>query len=184
MKNKVYYISLVMLFFLVTVNGQSSMNTEEKVTIWQGSFTQPSLKAYQENSKNKIKDFYQYLNIIADQDTPLELNTQAKENIYTLFNQNKKALIPDFLTKGYSLVPLDQFLEKIHHQSLVFEISEQKTTVFYDYWMNNYNLKLNGKKEPICINQQVSFLEQPKKFGEETKNVWSITLGNLNVCKD
>lgn len=173
-------IIFLALFFSYAVFAQDS-NTASGQGM-KANFSKVSLKAYQENSFSKIKDFYQYLEILSNSSTSESLKNQVKENIYSLF-AGKEIQLLDFSSQTPEKITLEKLLQKLEKEkNIQFALKEEITNkTVEDYWLNSYTLEITkgGKSEKIPILQKVNFYPQEKKFGNTTKQVWTITLGEI-----
>ncbi len=83
----------------------------------QANFSQKSIAVYQENSQNKLEEFYEYLTMYSSE-TNAELKNQIRSNILSLSNPKIEML--DFTESNPKKMNLEKFLLKIENQSYQF----------------------------------------------------------------
>ncbi len=173
-------IIILALFFSYAVFAQDS-NSSSKQGM-KANFSTASIKAYQKNSFSKISDFYQYLEILSDASAPKPLKNQVRENINSLF-ANQEIELVDFTSQKLERITLEKLLQKLENEkNIQFTVKEENTNeTSNDYWLNSYMLEITREKQSvkIPIRQKVNFYPQEKQFGNTAKQVWTITLGEI-----
>ena len=173
--------SLALLLLLVSLfaTGQD-VETVRGQTL-SSRFPVAMLKAQQENSLEKIGDFYYYLNLLsASSDNALQ--EQLKENIYGLF-ADKNTLVEDFTTGKPDRIPLTYLLDNVASRRMSFSVKNESVSKhFYsDYWIDSYDLEV--AQEGIVSLRQVRhviyFRPEDKNYGSRAKTVMGVALGGL-----
>lgn len=139
------------------------------------------LQSYQNNSLQKLGDFYHYLNLLSAANDK-NLQQQLKEAIYTLFD-DKNILVEDFTTDKKDKIPLSYLLDNIASKKLNFSIkNENVSREFYrDFWYDSYTLEIaeNGETKSRQIKQAVHLKPEDKAFGSNVKSVLQVSLGAI-----
>ncbi|HEX8575727.1 MAG TPA: hypothetical protein VF677_05490 [Flavobacterium sp.] len=172
------YFIVIAYFFCYCVAGQEANNALKNNSI-KANFSMKIIEAYEENSFSKVKDFYEYLEIYADEDASDALKSQVQENIYALFNNN--VTVSGFFNQDK--ITLDQLLERIKSKGLKFTVKDiQKETTSSNFWTTSYTLEITGKNktEQKKIKQKIYFYPEEKSFGDKKKEVWQLFLGEIN----
>ena len=146
----------------------------------QSNFSAKSIGAYQENSQNKLDEFYEYLTMYsAEKDA--ELKEQIRENIISL--TKNQISIPNFTKAQSSEIDLETFLSEIENQSYQFSIKSGKSLdeIGFNQWVNSYVLWVSRKEKTIEfeLEQIIYFEPKEKQFGNKTKTVWEVKLGDI-----
>lgn len=173
------------LIFLCLLNslasfGQSVNTSSSKVTI-KNTFSFQAIKAYQESAVFKIKDYYNYLELFADDSASDSLRFQLKTTLHNLFVDGEQKVV-DFTTSENELITLDKLLEKIQDKNYSFNLSAiENSIVAEDFWTTKYNLEVlqNNQSCTMEIFTKVLFRPMQKKFGTKTKEVWTLFLGEM-----
>jgi hypothetical protein len=146
-------------------------------------FSMQAIDAYQKSSQSKVKDFFQYAELLTDDSLSEKLKSQIVQNIISLF-KNKEMNTIDFTVTERKLIPLNILLQKLTgekniHFSVVNESGSK--TLFADYWLNSYDVLVTkgNISETITVRQKIYFTPVEKHFGAASKEVWSILLGEM-----
>lgn len=172
-------IFLCMLCSLASF-GQSANTSSSKVTI-KNTFSFQAIKAYQESAVFKIKDYYNYLELYADESTSDSLRLQLKTSLHNLFVDEEQKVV-DFTTSENKPITLNKLLEKIQEKNYSFNLSAiENSIVAQDFWTTKYNLEvLEGNQRcTIEVFTKVVFKPVTKKFGTKTKEIWTLFLGEM-----
>lgn len=172
-------IFLGMLCSLTSL-GQSVNTTSSKVTI-KNTFSFQAIKAYQESAVFKIKDYYDFLELYADESASDTLRLQLRKAIHNLFVDEQQNVV-DFTTSENNSIALNELLDKIEDQNYSFNLSAiENSIVAQDLWTTKYNLEvLEGNQRcTIEVFTKVFFRPVVKKFGSKTKEVWTLFLGEM-----
>lgn len=176
---KIYIISLIL--FSKFIFGQN-IDMESKSI--QSNFSLESIEAFQENSQNKLYEFYEYLNLYSKEKNE-KLKEQIKENIFHLVQPDIK--IQDLIDSKPNLIDLASFLLKIENKSYHFEVLslEKPIDLGVNQWTNSYRLKViqNGKSTKFYLQQIIHFEPEKKQFGSNGKSVWQVKLGSHKNSK-
>lgn len=190
-KNKMNRTFLFIVVFLSSflVEAQSSMNesVKEKKAATEMSlnkrFSVKVLNAYQENSKTKVEDLFSYFQMLTDATLNDDLKKEVVKNINLLF-QNPNTIVIDFTSDSFDKITLQQFIQKLLiSEPILFSVSDESKydSVEYQSWKTGYTISRtkSGIVTKTKIVQKVFFYETPKRFGEETKVVFSTLLGEM-----
>lgn len=166
---------------LISVSGiLCAQNIELSSQGIKANFSEKSILAYQENSQNKLNEFYEYLTLYSNEKDP-ELRKQIKKNILILAESSFS--LPDFTTSNLGEIELGAFIAKIENQSYEFKIKSTKNSseIGFNQWTNSYVLLVSQNKNSseFELEQIIYFEPKEKKFGSKTKTVWEIKLGNI-----
>lgn len=179
MKIKPYILTFFILFSGLAFSQDAGL----KKTSISSSFSPVQIEAYQESANKKIEDFYSYLNLLSDKNTSEKIQTEIRQNIFLLF-KNKNVEITDFTSDEKQKVLLSDFLNKLESQKTRFSLTKKETQepkLFLEYWVSEYwiEVELNGEKSIKKISQKIYFSPIYKKFGNKSKEVWEIKLGEI-----
>ena len=145
------------------------------------NFTQKSIEAYQENSQNKLKDFYEFLSLYSHENNG-ELRKQIQSNILSMVSSETMEVM-DFTTSSIKLIALTELLKKIENQNYTFEISkiESSENISLYEWENFYQLKITkgNHSEIRKVSQAIIFEPLEKRFGNKSKLVWELKLNEM-----
>ena len=175
---KLKKISIASLFFLSGILlGQAVPESPKGI---KANFSMRSIEAYQENSQNKLEEFYEYLSIYSSE-TNVELKKQIRENILAMADAQMR--FRDFTKSTQPEIGFIEFLSKIENKSYRFEIKSGQNSgeLGLNEWVNSYVLVVFHKKNrsEFEVNQIIRFEPLEKKFGSKTKTVWEINLGDI-----
>lgn len=190
----IHRLLLIILISNFTVFAQSSAKEEtakiSKKESNASAIMAKSMKAYQLKSESKIQEFYSYLNILGKTEVKPEMKQHTILEIKKLF-KDETIEIPNFLKDPSKKIPLTDFLNLVSktNESYYFTIENvSHSYVQADnknqqlFWTIAYTLNLHeGKSLATFTNvmQNVSLLQQEKKFGTNTKLVWNSYLTSL-----
>lgn len=170
------------LFFLVFsgfVFGQTIPTAPQGI---KANFSEQSIRVYQENSQNKLNEFYEYLSLYSTEKDE-NLKKQIRENLFLMVDNDFE--IPDFTTDNQKEISLEKLLSKIENQNIQFKIKtgQTPTEVEINHWTNPYILRIsqNGKTTEFKVEQTIYFEPKEKKFGSKLKTVWETKLGDLEI---
>lgn len=153
--------------------GQASQ-TENSSGI-KANFSQKNIATYQDNSQNKMVEFYEYLTLYSSASDE-QLKTQIKENILSLVD-SEDILVIDLTSDELPSISLDKFLQKIECKKYQFDVSNaiSSQVIGFNEWYNQLDVLYNEKV--ISLQQQIFFSPNEKNFGSKTQTVWEIKLG-------
>ncbi|MPS71746.1 MAG: hypothetical protein E2590_01195 [Chryseobacterium sp.] len=176
MKTTIYIFFLILLFS----NGkaQQSQSVDSKNSI-SNNFNKQQISAYQNGSLEKFEQFAEYFNLIQEtQDS--ELKEQLKQNVFSLF-ENPETEIIDFFASNEKIT-VRQFLNKYQNSNQIIKVISMKSdvSIFQNFWINIYQI-IDNSGEIITLKQTIIFQKQEKKFGKNSKEVWEIKLGTLEL---
>jgi hypothetical protein len=143
-----------------------------------------TLMAYEAKSKNKVEEFYNYLELLSDPKLDAEMKTQVIAQARKLFSG--KANVADVFSKKPALIPLDALLQTAASQKekQTFTVSDFKPVRAAgnsENWTLRYTLKY--KNSAIAI-EQAYFLEDIiKDFGTQTHVVTTAYLGAVKLMQ-
>jgi disulfide oxidoreductase YuzD len=179
MKIKVF-IFIGILCCSLTSLGQSANTSLSKVTI-KNTFSFQTIKAYQESAVFKIKDYYNYLELYADESTSDTLRNQLRTTLNNLFVDESQKVV-DFTTSENHTITLPKLLDKIRNKNYKFNLSSiENSIVAQDFWTTKYNLEVleNNQRCNIGVFTKVILKPIQKNFGTKTKVVWTLFLGEM-----
>lgn len=157
--------------------GQQAMDHSQSI---KANFNAKSILVYQENSQQKLKEFYEYLTMYS-QEKDAELRNQILKNIHSIV-QSESIKMLDFTRSSKSEISLQDFLKLILNESYQFQILEQPISkeLECNQWTNLYTIqvKKGANISDYLIQQIILFQPMKKRFGSKTKTVWEIKLGN------
>lgn len=190
-KNRMNKKFLFIVIFLCSffVNAQEAMKesvSEKKVATTislSKRFSAKVLYAYQENSKTKVEDLFSYFQMLTDASLNDDLKKEVVKNINLLF-QNPNTIVIDLTSDSFDKIPLQQFIQKLLiSEPILFSVSEESKydSAEYQSWKTGYTVSRtkSGIVTKTKIVQKVYFFETPKRFGEESKVVFSTLLGEM-----
>lgn len=177
-RNDKTVLQLLFLFLSGLALGQ---NLESPQGI-KANFSQKSIETYQENSQNKLDEFYEYLTLYSTE-KDVELKNQIRENIFSMVENEFK--MPDFTQPNPNEISLEEFLPKIENQSFQFKVKSRKNPneLGRNQWTNHYVLSVsrNETTSEFEVEQTIYFEPQEKQFGSKTKTVWEMKLGDVQL---
>lgn len=179
MKTKVF--TFMLLALALTCFGQSNItNASSKVAI-KNQFSFQAIKAYQESAVFKIKDYYAYLELYANESASDALHNQLKVAIRNLFVDSQQKVV-DITSSENNPIALDQLLEKVKRKNYTFQLTKiENSIVADDFWTTKYNLEINEGNQRCSIEvfSKVVFKPVDKQFGSVSKEVWTLFLGGM-----
>lgn len=180
MKKQILCIVLLMYGFIS--EAQESMSNNSQVSL-SSRYSVNVLAVYQENSKSKIEDVFQYFQMLTDASLTDDLKKEVIISIHQLY-KNKNALVIDFTSAAFDTIPLEQFIQKLLiSEPITFEVSEETkfNSVTYQNWKTNYTITKikSGVSSKIKVTQLVYMYDMPKEFGAKTKIVTGILLDEM-----
>ncbi|AWA30621.1 hypothetical protein HYN48_11275 [Flavobacterium magnum] len=171
-----------LLFCSLSFFGQSASMENKKGM--KSNFSRAALGAWQQHSLDQVRDYFQYLEMLANETTSDALKAQLKENIYALFN-SRNTMVIDITTADKAPVTLEALLTKMDkfNQPLKITLKKKRLSSYFsdDSWMNIYTLEIavNNNIMVNDVSQKIYFQPQLKDFGGRKKEVWSIQLGEM-----
>jgi len=176
-RNDKVTLKLLFLFVSGVLFGQAVPESPKGI---KANFSMRSIEAYQENSQNKLEEFYEYLSFYSSE-TNAELRNQIKENIFSMVETDVEIL--DFTEINPKKIDLEEFLSKIKNKSYRFSIQSKPASseLGLNQWQNVYTLSVSQKEKTtdFKLNQIIYFEPKEKKFGSKTKTVWEVKLGDI-----
>src|SRR5690606_8736952 len=144
------------------------------------NFSAKSIGAYQENSQNKLDEFYEYLTIYSREKSP-GLKEQISSNI--MYLTKNQITLPYFTEAQPNEIDLETFLFKVENKSYQFNIESGRSSdeIGFNQWVNSYVLSVSqkGKTIEFELEQTIYFEPKEKEFGNKTKTVWEVKLGDI-----
>ena len=173
---------IVFLLCCFFVKGQQA-NTSYVQTL-QNRMSVKVFAAYQENTSNKVVDLFSYFQMLTDASLTDEVKKEVITNINLLFN-NQNPMVIDFTSESNETILLQKLIQKLLvSEPILFKISEE---IRYDSitdksWNDSYIVvrTKSGATKYFYTNQTVFMLMEEKKFGENSKIIWTIFLGAMN----
>ena len=144
-------------------------------------FSNQAIKAYQESAVYKIKDYYAFLELYANQKTSDSLKIEIKASIFDLFI-NKNVKVFDFVTLENKPIPLEKLLVKIENKNYKFEILDVESSILAsDFWTTKYNLEVIEENQNCHVEVFSTVIFKPviKQFGSRAKEVWTLFLSDM-----
>jgi hypothetical protein len=187
MNKKLLFIVIFLGSFLSNAQDVMKESVSEKKVVTAISlnkrFSAKVLNAYQENSKTKVEDLFSYFQMLTDASLHEDLKKEVVKNINLLF-QNPNTMVIDFTSDSFDKITLQQFIQKLLiSEPILFSVSDESRfdSVEYQSWKTGYTVSRtkSGIVTKTKIIQKVYFFETPKKFGEESKVVFSTILGEM-----
>jgi hypothetical protein len=176
-----FFIMLPLLFSL-SFFGQSASGEARKDM--KSNFSRAALGAWQQHSLDKARDYFQYLEMLANETTSEALKAQLKENIYALF-YSRNTMVIDITTADKAPVTLEDLLSKMDkfNRPLKINLKRKRLSNYFsdDSWMNIYTLEIAVDNNIMVndVSQKIYFVPQVKDFGGKKKETWSILLGEM-----
>lgn len=178
-------ITVVFLFIGLTGFCQSASN-EKSVSANVSLNKKMSFKvlnAYQNNSKTKVIDVFNYFQMLTDAQLSDDLKKEVVKSINQFFNDTN-TLVIDFTSESQDKIPLQQFLQKLLiSEPILFTVSNQAQydAVTYNSWNTSYTVTRtkSGVTSKIKVNQTMYMFDETKQFGTSSKNVQSTYLGGM-----
>lgn len=172
------------LFALLTAGVCWSQDvSDSRPATLQSQFSTAALAAYQDNGDGKIRDFYQYLNLLSDTED-VELKVQLQQSIYALF-EDRNVVVQDILSETTAKIPLSYLLENVFGRKIKFALLVTKPSdqIKRDFWTDDYSLQVSSpeRTKTMRLSQVVYLRTKSKQFGESVKSVWNLSLGAFSV---
>ncbi len=173
---------IVFLLCCIFVEGQQASTSY--VQTLQNRMSVKVLAAYQENTSNKVVDLFSYFQMLTDASLNDEVKKEVIYNINLLFD-NQNPMVIDFTSEEKNTIPLQTLIQKLLiSEPILFKVSEE---LKYDSltdkgWNTTYVIKRTkaNTSNYIYTSQTVFMLMEEKKFGENSKTIWTIFLGAMN----
>lgn len=160
-----------------------------------------NLEAFEHRAKQKIKDFVDYVNLIANQDYDLELRKHAAEMTKDLFANQQVMVKTHWLSgnrlKGYKLKDFIRTVETLEATELSITLTDIKLTKALNPIEKEYrgsflaqqtlSLKNKGKTQKVSsykdVEIEIVLKQVSKKFGDQEQKIWELFLGNITVLE-
>lgn len=140
------------------------------------------LPAFSKRGKQKLKDFFAYWTLMANQDYPLEMREEALDAGVACFNKQAK-LNFSFLGRK-NRTPESLLKQAIAGKLSVVELVELKPQAPLQWTGKQYegqlsfSIKRKGKQERYIVDLELQKVK--KKFGHRTEFIWEVQLGDIN----
>jgi hypothetical protein len=171
----------IFLFFGFASSQNQRLETSNLI---KSTYSYSTIEAFQERSEKKVEDFYEYLGLLTQKNISEEAKNEIEESIYLLFD-GKNPILINFLSENSEPIHLKELLSTLKNsEEIKFKVIQQSSTaVTGEYWLNFYTLQLqkNSGTKIFQLQQIIAFSPQQKKFGEQTKEVWELVLGEVNL---
>ena len=178
---RIKVLTFLLLLFALHSFSQSNTNSASSKVAIKTNFSFQAIKAYQESAVYKVKDYYAYLELYANETTSDSLKIQLKTSIYNLFLQ-KNVKVVDFVSSENNPILLDKLLDKIEGKNFKFKLSGiENSIVASNFWTTKYNLEVveSNQRCSIEIFSKIIFMPVEKKFGSKTKEIWTLFLDEM-----
>lgn len=191
------HIIYILFVFPTLLFGQSSNKTEsqkEAVSLTEevskksvastsisANFSAKEIIAYGKQGEQLIADFYSYLSLYNQSNTP-ELQYEIDKAIQQIYLSNS-VLIEDFIYGTNKKITLLQLLKYCKENKFVVSVTNlQNTAVTANNFDMKYQLLVSNKSETkeYSITQKVFLFPVQKQFGTNNKTVWELKLGDFN----
>ena len=148
--------------------------------------TEEKLEAFEVRAQQKLQDFADYLNILADTSIDSIFREQAIRQTLNLFASDSVTVTMDDQKKS-----IRTFLEDIRQQEGgkgKFDVAEievttplASTTPRQFSGVLSFQQTWSGEEAPVAATRQMHILVKKveKSFGEEKKQVWEVFLGDM-----
>ena len=162
-----------------------------------------SLKAFEVRASQKLKDVYDYAQIILDPSIEKSFKNQAKQMMLALFD-NEGTTIEITLNENEKpqAIPIKNFINNLLNTNSpkpIFDIKDIKPSKEIRKYNkdNAYRGQLTflqtiyrtDNSKPVIIQfgkmtASYFIIRVKKEFGASTKEVWEVLLGNINVAQE
>ncbi len=168
--------------FSFICKAQSSNSDNAQVSL-SSKYAPNVLAVYQENSKSKIEDLFNYFQMLTNASLRDDLKKEVVTNINQLY-RNKNAMIIDFTSASFDKIPLQQFIQKLLiSEPITFTVSEEANfnLVTFNSWKSEYTITRTklGITSKIKVNQKIFMFDFEKEFGNKTKIVTNVLLDEM-----
>ena len=185
----------ILLFFPIFVIGQSSGNTNSQkenvsvdkevskksvATSISANFNSKVILAYANQSEQLITDFYNYLTLYNQSESP-DLQKELDKSILQMF-LSETTLIEDFINGTNKKITLLQLLQYCKENKFVVTVNNvQNHAVNANNFDMKYQLLVTNKSVTKTYNltQKVYLFPVEKTFGNTKKTVWELKLGEF-----
>lgn len=163
---------------------------------------QKNLDAFACRAKQKVKDFVDYVNLIANQDYDLELRKHAAEMTKKMFVNQQVVIKTHWFSgkhlKGYNLETFIKILEDLEGTKLSITVEDFKMIEALTPDKKEYkgilvakqilSLENSGKLQKVSpykdLEVEIILKQIPKKFGKQEQKIWELFLGNITVLEN
>ncbi|WP_339889413.1 hypothetical protein [uncultured Flavobacterium sp.] len=174
-------VTFLLLTFALTSFSQSNNTSASSKVAIKSNFSFQAIKVYQESAVFKVKDYYAYLELYANEEATDSLKVEIKTAIHNLFIQ-KHIKVVDFVSSENNPILLDKLLDKIENKNYKFKLTAiENSIVASDFWTTKYNLEVieTNQRCSIEVFSKIIFKPVDKKFGSTTKEIWTLFLGEM-----
>ena len=140
-------------------------------------------KAYEAKAEAKVKELFNYLELLTDPKGNPEMKAHVRDEIEKLFNG--EVMMPNFFSKKSGPTNLNDVLdkavqakEKYTFTITDFSITPQSGTEKPEMWMLGYTVKFLGGME-VTVLQPFYIVQENKQFGAATRKVTNTYLGSM-----
>ena len=177
------FLFVGLLSWSQSAHEEKATNTSSKKVSLEKKMNFKVLKAFQNNSKSKVNDLFNYFQLLTDATVDDELKKEVIKTIEQ-FYKNEYTQVIDFTSESRELIPLKQFLQKLLiSEPILFSVSEETNfnSVTENSWNTSYIVSRtkSGITSKIKVNQLVYFIDEMKQFGTLNKPVQSTYLGEM-----
>lgn len=144
------------------------------------NFNTLTIASYQQQSQNKIKEFFEYLNEYAQ--TTDEALSKELEKVLLQSLQNENLGFTNILNPAATKVSFATLLETVKKNNLRFSLFSFNTIkTQQSYFECEYSLQISQMDEvkQTKLTQKVYLYPYEKKFGQMQKQVWELKLGDF-----
>ncbi len=180
MKQSVY---ILFLFPLLVLSQKATHDSERSMINM--NFSKSAVLAYQEQAISTIEDFYNYINLYNNAQDSKDLENEIDKGIENLFLKNGTDLQDIFGTNVK--LSLDEFIAKAKRNNVKISVSNLVSSrdVSDTYFVFSYHVEvtLQSKKTHYNLQQKVYFFPSEKQFGNQSKTVWQLKLGTIEIIQ-
>ena len=150
------------------------------------SLSQKAMDAYALKSESKVREFFNYLELLSDPKLNDDMKAQTISEALSLFKDNA-AITDNIFDKKRSPIALKTLMKeasskkkKITFTVSAFNAMLQDQTPTQQKWQITYELTVNDTAT-ITITQDFLVIYEDKQFGKTIRKVWNTFLGTLNA---
>lgn len=143
------------------------------------------LQAFEQRAIQKVRDFNDYLVLIADDGYDIELRKFALNSALSLFSSPASSVFLVHVSSKKKMT-IEGFLTEQLNEKRVFHIQNIKPRQAFVKLGNSYQGQLafeyrEGKKAKQKAAIEIVILKIEKQFGSETRWIWEVKLGNITT---